>query len=83
MQNYINQLIADLEEVALTPYKTIEEWTGIKQEVFPDITQLHGEQWDLDQMLYVLFAKSHQEQMEIFSTLQAYMIPSEEEEDIQ
>ena len=65
MQNYINQLIADLEEVAqnppstplieisthfagdpvdaelaLAPYITIEEWTGIRQEVFPEVIQL-------------------------------------------
>ena len=33
-------------ELALTPYKTIEELTGIKQEIFPDITQLEGKQWD-------------------------------------
>ncbi|MCF8365053.1 MAG: hypothetical protein K9H16_04690 [Bacteroidales bacterium] len=32
-------------ELALVPFKTIEEWTGIKQEVFPDITQLQGNQW--------------------------------------
>ena len=33
-------------ELALTSYKTIEEWTGIKQEVFPDITQLQDKQWN-------------------------------------
>lgn len=33
-------------ELALTPYKSIEKWTGIKQEVFPDSTQLQGKQWD-------------------------------------
>ncbi|MDM8160459.1 hypothetical protein QUH73_11595 [Labilibaculum sp. K2S] len=36
----------------------------------------------LVQMLYVLFAKPHEEQMEIFSTLHAYMMRSEESEDI-
>lgn len=37
----------------------------------------------LGQMLYVLFAKSHEEQMEIFTSLRAYMTqPDEQEEDI-
>ncbi len=34
-------------ELALTPYKTIEDWTGIKQEVFPNLAQLENKQWDL------------------------------------
>ncbi|MGQ1788262.1 UPF0158 family protein [Saccharicrinis sp. GN24d3] len=71
MQNYINQLVADLEavvqnppnaayieapphleeepeiaELALVPYRTIEELTGIKQEAFPEIIQLVGGQWE-------------------------------------
>ncbi len=71
MQNYINQLIEDLEEVAqnppkapfieppphikvdpviselaLVPFKTIEELTGIKQEVFPEMDDLQGDQWE-------------------------------------
>lgn len=70
MQNYINQLVEDLEEaaknppapsyfetpphlegmedvseLAQTPYKTIEELTGIKQEEFPEIIALSGDQW--------------------------------------
>ncbi|MDE5421766.1 hypothetical protein L3073_06065 [Ancylomarina sp. DW003] len=36
----------------------------------------------LIQMLYFLFAKRHEEQMEIFASLQAFMANSEEEEDI-
>lgn len=36
----------------------------------------------LVQMLYVLFAKPHEEQIEIFSTLQAFMMQSEENEDV-
>lgn len=35
----------------------------------------------LAQMLYVLFSKPHQEQMQIFSTLQAYMVQEEQEEE--
>ncbi|MGQ1911343.1 hypothetical protein ACT3CE_16340 [Marinifilum sp. RC60d5] len=34
------------------------------------------------QMLYVLFSKSNEEQIEIFSTLQTYMLQSEENEDV-
>lgn len=70
MQNYINQLVTDLEELAknppnpsyfeapphleeepvfaelaLVPHKTIEELTGIKQEAFPEMTDLAGGQW--------------------------------------
>lgn len=33
-------------ELALVPYKSIEEWTGIKQEVFPEIIHLQGDQWE-------------------------------------
>ncbi|MBN2597797.1 MAG: hypothetical protein JXR82_13570 [Marinifilaceae bacterium] len=36
----------------------------------------------LVQMLYVLFAKPPEEQMEIFSTLQAYLMQSEENKDV-
>ncbi|WP_461630857.1 hypothetical protein [Labilibaculum euxinus] len=36
----------------------------------------------LVQMLYVLFAKPHEEQLEIFNTLQAYLMQSEESEDV-
>ncbi|RUT78022.1 hypothetical protein [Ancylomarina longa] len=40
------------------------------------------EQSNLIQMLYVFFAKPHEEQIEIFSTLQTYMLQSEENEDV-
>ena len=71
MLNYINQLVADLEEAAKNPpnpayieapphldeqpeiaelalvsFQTIEELTGIKQEAFPEMTQLVGGQWE-------------------------------------
>ncbi len=36
----------DIAELALVPFKTIEEWTGIKQEVFPDVGQLEVGQWE-------------------------------------
>ncbi|MPQ48122.1 hypothetical protein GCQ56_14035 [Marinifilum sp. N1E240] len=36
----------------------------------------------LIQMLYFLFAKNHDEQMEIFTTLQSFMMPTEENEDV-
>jgi hypothetical protein len=36
----------DLAELALVPFKSIEEWTGIKQEVFPDFDKLRGSQWE-------------------------------------
>ncbi|MBI9056814.1 MAG: hypothetical protein JEZ01_03480 [Labilibaculum sp.] len=39
-------------------------------------------QSSLVQMLYFLFAKTHEEQLEIFSTLQAYMMQSKENEDV-
>ena len=35
------------------------------------------------QILYVLFANPHEEQLEIFSTLQAYMMPFGQSEDVQ
>jgi hypothetical protein len=36
----------DIAELALVPFKTIEEWTGIKQEVFPCFDELHAVQWE-------------------------------------
>jgi len=36
----------DIAELALVPFKTIEEWTGIKQEVFPVFDQLHEGEWE-------------------------------------
>jgi hypothetical protein len=35
-----------ISELALVPYQTIEELTGIKQEVFPEIIHLRGNQWE-------------------------------------
>jgi len=34
-----------ISELALVPFKTIEELTGIKQKVFPEIIHLQGDQW--------------------------------------
>lgn len=34
----------EIAELALVPFKTIEEWTGIKQEVFPEVYKLRGDQ---------------------------------------
>jgi hypothetical protein len=34
-----------IAELALVPFKTIEELTGIKQEVFPEMDDLQGDQW--------------------------------------
>lgn len=41
-----------------------------------------GSQSYLVQMLYVLFAKPHDAQIVIFSTLQAYLMQSEQSEDV-
>ncbi len=35
-----------ITELALVPFKSIEEWTGIKQQVFPESTELGGDQWE-------------------------------------
>ena len=35
----------DIAELALAPFQTIEELTGIKQETFPDMVDLQGDQW--------------------------------------
>jgi hypothetical protein len=35
-----------IAELALVPFQTIEELTGIKQEVFPDMDDLQGDQWE-------------------------------------
>ena len=69
MERYVEQLIADLEEVAanppphpyyevppdieidvsvvelaLVPFKPLREWSGINEEVFPEVWQLTGDQ---------------------------------------
>jgi hypothetical protein len=35
-----------MAELALVPFKTIEELTGIKQKAFPKMTDLRGDQWE-------------------------------------
>jgi hypothetical protein len=35
-----------MAELALSPFKSIAEWTGIGPEVFPDMTDLVGGQWE-------------------------------------
>ncbi len=36
----------DIAELALVPYKTILEWTGLDPDIFPDMTQLNAAQCD-------------------------------------
>lgn len=49
-------------ELALVPFRTIEEWTGIKQEVFPDLTQLRGDQWGkVNETILRVYASLHLE----------------------
>lgn len=35
-----------IAELALVPFKPISEWTGMGPEVFPDVTELEGGQWE-------------------------------------
>ncbi|MDD4426165.1 MAG: hypothetical protein PHS40_09595 [Mariniphaga sp.] len=45
-----------ISELALVPFKTIEELTGIKQEVFPEINDLQGDQWErVNQAIFKIF----------------------------
>jgi hypothetical protein len=47
----------ETSELALVPYKSIEEWTGIKQEVFPEINDLQGDQWGrVNEAIFKVFA---------------------------
>jgi len=39
--------VPDMAELALTGYKSIEEWTGISRESFPSIWHLTGEQAEI------------------------------------
>lgn len=36
----------EIAELALVPFKTIEELTRINQEVFPEMNDLQGDQWE-------------------------------------
>lgn len=46
----------DIAELALVPFKSIEEWTGINQEVFPEIIQLQGDQWNrINEAIFKVF----------------------------
>jgi hypothetical protein len=45
-----------MAELALTPYKSIAEWTGIGAEVFPDMTDLAGGQWEsVNEVIFRVF----------------------------
>ncbi|MBG0782209.1 MAG: hypothetical protein H0S84_08070 [Bacteroidales bacterium] len=47
-------------EIALTPYQTIEELTGIKQEVFPQLIDLEGDQWQrVNDAIFKVFETFH------------------------
>lgn len=47
-------------ELALVPFKTIEELTGIKQEVFPEIDDLQGDQWErVNEAIFKVFESLH------------------------
>jgi hypothetical protein len=46
----------DIAELALVPFKPIEEWTGIKQEVFPEVYKLRGDQCErLNEAIFRVF----------------------------
>ncbi|MCX6272716.1 MAG: hypothetical protein NTU44_16165 [Bacteroidetes bacterium] len=85
MKNYIQQLVEDLEkvalnppqapyfetpqhlesvpemaEIALTPFRSIAEWTGIGQEVFPFMTDLEDGQWQqVTEAIFKVFESLH------------------------
>lgn len=45
-----------IAELALAPFQTIEELTGIKQEAFPDMTDLQGDQWKrVNEAIFMVF----------------------------
>jgi hypothetical protein len=47
-------------EIALTPYQTIEELTGIEQEVFPQLIDLQGDQWQrVNEAIFKVFETLH------------------------
>ncbi|MCK9450354.1 MAG: hypothetical protein M0Q90_01565 [Bacteroidales bacterium] len=49
-----------MAELALIPYLTIEELTGIKQEAFPEVIQMQGEQWQkLNDAIFKVFESLH------------------------
>jgi len=55
-----------LSELALVPFQTIEELTGIKQEVFPQMDQLLGSQWDrVNEAIFKVFESLHIELVDI------------------
>lgn len=62
----------------------VEEQISIQErQIVDSIRRMQPEiQESLIQMLYFLFAKNHEEQMQIFTTLKAYLESSNEEEDI-
>ena len=49
-----------ISELALVPFKTIEELTGIKQEAFPEIIHLQGNQWQrVNDAIFKVFESLH------------------------
>lgn len=50
----------DIAELALTPYKSIEELTGIKMEEFPHLSRLKGGQWEaVTEAIFKVFDTFH------------------------
>jgi hypothetical protein len=49
-----------ISELALVPFKTTEEFTGIKQESFPEIIHLQGDQWQrVNNAIFKVFESLH------------------------
>lgn len=50
----------DIAELALVPYKTILEWTGLDPDIFPDMTQLNAAQCkSVNEAIFKVFQAFH------------------------
>lgn len=56
----------DIAELALVPFKPISEWTGIDEEVFPEIIELSGDQWGrVNEAIFKVFDALHIELIDV------------------
>jgi hypothetical protein len=50
----------EIAELALVPFKPISEWTGIGSEVFPNLVDLSGDEWEkVNEAIFRVFESLH------------------------
>ncbi|MFA9370729.1 MAG: hypothetical protein ACERIH_03380 [Labilibaculum antarcticum] len=83
IQSVLGTLASSIMPSSKTGLNGLDGFNVQERQIIDAIRRMQPDaQGYLCQMLYVLFAKSHQEQMEIFTSLHAYMSQPNEKDDI-